>query len=149
MESTDGQKWGVGWGKRHRCPLIQPTCYCSNPWERTNRALHPPLSVGTLSVWAFPLTSSGCQCVGVSPEDILVPCAKTRVLSSASLYRYKQGSKVLKDRQCGSQMSTLERLRGPGPAMLCCLILDKLMVFSGLFSISHQQELTMDGFSQL
>lgn len=102
MESTDRDKSGE-WGKRHQCPLIQATCYCSNTRERTNRALHPPLSVGALSAWALTLTSSGCLCIRVSPKDILVPCWKACVLSSASLHRYKQGSKVLKDRQCGSQ----------------------------------------------
>lgn len=45
--------------------------------------------------------------------------------------------------------STLRGLRGPGPAVLCCLILDKLMALSVFFPIFHQQELTMDGLSQL
>lgn len=56
-EHRQGQKCVGGGGQRHQCPLIQPTCYCSHTWERSNRALHTPLPIGTLSVWALSLTS--------------------------------------------------------------------------------------------
>lgn len=112
--------------------MIHPTCYCSNPWERTNRALHPLLSVGILSVWAFPLTSSGCQGVGVSPEDILVPCVKARVLSSASLHRYKQGSRT------GSVVHREEHFGGTQRAWACYVVLfDPRQVNGPLCALFH------------
>lgn len=143
-EHRQGQKWGWG-GVGQEAPV--PTASADLPLPQHSREDQqgpaPSVSTGTLPVWALSLTSSGCQCVEVSQKAILVPCWKACVLSSASLHRYKQGQAVW-----FTGKSTLEGLRGPGPATLCCLILDKLTALS-LFSIFHQQELTMDGLSQL
>lgn len=131
-EHRQGQKWGVG--QEAPVPTGAADLLLLQYLGEDQQGPHPLLSVGTLSVWALSLTSSGCHCVGVSHKDFLVSCWKACVLSSASL----QGSKVLKDRQCGSQGRALwGGLRGPGPAILCCLILDKLIVISVFFPIFH------------
>lgn len=111
-----GTKVEVGWGKRHRCPLIQPTCSCPTLGRGPTgscalRVYRNSVCLGYLPPSPPPAVNG----LGCPQKAILVRCWKACVLSSASLHRYKQGQAVW-----FTGKSTLEGLRGPGPAMLHC-----------------------------
>lgn len=105
-----GTKVGVGWGKRHQCPLIQQTCSCPNP-----QGPAPSVSIGTLSVclssphrlrlsmcWGVPKSCSGA--VGKHVSSQVPPCTG-----------------ISKDRQCGSQGRALWR-DSEALGLLCCAV---------------------------